>query len=404
MSRRPTSPDLVALNPDLARLAAEGFDVSVEGGYLVVRDVPYVDAMRRVRRGLIISNLDLAGDRTVCPSDHMVWFSGGHPCDALGRGLGKMAHGFRRRDLGGGLVAEYLLCSKPAGGEFRDFHEKITTFVAQVSSHAEALDPTATARTGRIVTSAGARSSFAYVDTASSRNGLGAFNARLMGRSIGIVGLGGTGSYILDLVAKTPVHRIHLFDDDRFEQHNAFRAPSAPSIDDLRERRSKVEHFERIYSKMHLGIVAHEARLGLQNLHVLDHLDFVFLAVDSAASRRVLVEEMERRCLPFIDTGLGMHVAEGGLVATIRVTTSEPGMQDRDRAHPVIPTRGVFEDDPYGSAAQVGDLNCLAATLAVIRWKKLAGFYLDLEREHHSVFQVDGNLIVNEDRLGTPGK
>ena len=47
------------------------------------------------------------------------------------------------------------------------------------------------------------------------------------------MGLGGTGSYVLDLVAKTPVWEIHLFDGDAFLQHNAFRSPGAPSLDEL---------------------------------------------------------------------------------------------------------------------------------------------------------------------------
>lgn len=41
---------------------------------------------------------------------------------------------------------------------------------------------------------------------------------------VAIVGVGGTGSYILDMVAKTWVREIHLFDSDRFLQYNAFRS------------------------------------------------------------------------------------------------------------------------------------------------------------------------------------
>lgn len=79
MSRR-----LISLNPDLARLADEGYAVSIEEGHLVLRDVPFVDGARRVRRGVLISRLDLAGDRTIAPSDHTAWFGGGTPCDATG--------------------------------------------------------------------------------------------------------------------------------------------------------------------------------------------------------------------------------------------------------------------------------------------------------------------------------
>jgi hypothetical protein len=43
------------------------------------------------------------------------------------------------------------------------------------------------------------------------------------------------------------------------------------------------------------------------------------------------------------------------------------------------------------------DLNALNACLAVIRWKRLYGFYRDLEGEHHSLYTIDGNHLLNED-------
>lgn len=70
-------------------------------------------------------------------------------------------------------------------------------------------------------------SPFHYTETASDRAGIGALTERLEGEKIGIIGLGGTGGYILDQTAKTPVDQIHLFDGDTFLQHNAFRAPGA---------------------------------------------------------------------------------------------------------------------------------------------------------------------------------
>jgi tRNA A37 threonylcarbamoyladenosine dehydratase len=39
--------------------------------------------------------------------------------------------------------------------------------------------------------------------------------AKLEGKKIAIVGVGCTGSYILDLVAKTPVSEIHMYDDGK---------------------------------------------------------------------------------------------------------------------------------------------------------------------------------------------
>ena len=39
----------------------------------------------------------------------------------------------------------------------------------------------------------------------------------------------------------------------------------------------------------------------------------------------------------------------------------------------------------------------LNAALAVVKFKKLCGFYADLEKEHYSLFNVDGNHLLNED-------
>ena len=43
---------LFSRNPDLKRLRDEGYFVQQQGGYLVMREVPYVDARREVREEL----------------------------------------------------------------------------------------------------------------------------------------------------------------------------------------------------------------------------------------------------------------------------------------------------------------------------------------------------------------
>lgn len=101
---------------------------------------------------------------------------------------------------------------------------------------------------------------FNYLDTASSRVGLGALASKLKNEVVGILGTGGTGSYILDLVAKTPVKEIRLFDDDDFLSHNAFRAPGAPSLEQLRDAPKKVHYLKGIYERMHRGACRHDER------------------------------------------------------------------------------------------------------------------------------------------------
>lgn len=60
---------------------------------------------------------------------------------------------------------------------------------------------------------------------------------------LAIVGVGGTGSYILDQVAKTWVDRIILIDGDVFQNYNAFRAPGAAAHQVLKAKRKKAEYF-----------------------------------------------------------------------------------------------------------------------------------------------------------------
>ena len=43
-------------------------------------------------------------------------------------------------------------------------------------------------------------------------------------------------------------------------------------------------------------------------------------------------------------------------------------------------------------------MNALNALLAVIRWKKIVGFYDDLEHEHNTISLIDGNTLINEDK------
>src|SRR5215831_14926400 len=100
---------------------------------------------------------------------------------------------------------------------------------------------------------------FKYPDTNSSRAKIEYLNRKFEGQKIAIIGMGGTGSYILDLVSKTPVEEIHIYDGDVFQLHNAFRAPGAidGKILDENEELKKVDYYYSIYSKMHNGIIPH---------------------------------------------------------------------------------------------------------------------------------------------------
>jgi tRNA A37 threonylcarbamoyladenosine dehydratase len=49
------------------------------------------------------------------------------------------------------------------------------------------------------------RTRFRYLDSASSRTRISSITGKLVLPKVAIVGLGGTGSFILDLIVKTPI-------------------------------------------------------------------------------------------------------------------------------------------------------------------------------------------------------
>jgi uncharacterized protein DUF6791 len=79
---------LVSLNPDLSRLLAEGLDIVIGNSkHLFVCGVPYVNAAKEIKHGTIASVLDLAGETTVPPESHVVFFVGEPRCNEHGSAL-----------------------------------------------------------------------------------------------------------------------------------------------------------------------------------------------------------------------------------------------------------------------------------------------------------------------------
>jgi hypothetical protein len=387
---------LISRSPDLSKLLEEGYEIEVVLPHLLVRSIPYVDAGRQVRRGTLVVPLHLNVDVTLPPNTHVVLFAGEFPCDQDGHPLEKLRHGENKTAVTADLVTLYSFSNKPPDG-YRDYHHLVTIYVANISGPSAILDPSATARTWQVIESRDPDSVFLYPDTASSRAGITNISRKLeLGRII-IAGLGGTGSYVLDLTAKTPVREIHLYDGDRFGQHNAFRAPGAASIAQLKTHPFKVGYFAEIYGHMRRGIVPHPCHLTAENVSELDGADFVFICMDVGKAKRTLIERLEQGGIPFIDVGMGLEVTDGdSLVGILRTTSSTATKREHVRNNHRISFEGDG-NDVYNNI-QVADLNSLNAALAVIKWKKLFAFYADHTREHFTAYSINCNALVNEDR------
>lgn len=392
MSRQP-----ISHSADLSRLQDEGYELEVRGGFLIVHHVPYLTADGLVEYGVMATALELTGDVTQAPSDHTMRFGGGKPHDAKGRELNIIA-GSATETLIDDVVVHHTFSRKPVGtGRYKDYYEKVTTYVAIVSGPVTYVDPKATAQTYAPIESTEENSVFRYLDTASSRAEIQVASEKLKIPKVAIVGLGGTGAYILDLVAKTSVQEIHLFDGDRFSQHNAFRAPGAPSIDELRAAPQKVKYFQAIYDKMRRGVIAHDRYIDEDSVDELGEMTFVFLALDDGLVKKTVVEALERHDVPFIDVGIGVYEKGGFLAGTVRTTTSTSNRRNHVWDQQRIPFSDGNVNNEYSRNIQIAELNAINAALAVVKWKKLFGFYKDLEMEFFSTYDIDGNHIINDD-------
>ena len=383
-------------SPDLKRLRDEGFDIEVRERYLLVRSFPYVNSKREVHRGTLVSQLDWAGDVTTTPGTHAAFFIGDAPCHENGRPMSEIIIGSSKQQLEPGLIVDHSFSAKPVEGRYPNFYEKVKRHAEMICGPAKTIDPTATPEVFPVIETTEAESVFKYADTASSRAGIAVATAKLELGKIGIVGIGGSGSYILDLVAKTPVKEIHVFDGDVMLNHNAFRSPGAPSVEELREKPLKAEYFQKLYSKMRRGIVAHPGYITEANVGELKQLDFVFLSMDGGPAKQFIIQKLQEWGVLFIDVGMGLELVKGAIGGILTVTTSTKEKTDHVLGRiPVVP--GDKNND-YSRNIQVADLNALNAAMAVIKWKKLLGFYHDFEHEHFSAYTLDGNRLNNEDR------
>lgn len=387
------SQQLINHSQDLKRLRDEGYEIEVRGGHLLVHHIPYMGSDKTIQYGILVSTLTLKnGTTTGLPDNHVIHFIGDNPCNIDGTIITAIQHDNSAKNFGD-IAVNRSFSNKPTYG-YPDYYEKVKRYADIISAPAKYLDNSATEKTFKVIPDSANETVFQYIDTNSSRANIDLINAKFEGQKVAVIGLGGTGAYVLDLVAKTPVSEIHLYDGDDFDQHNAFRSPGAASIDDLNKNQRKAEYLSSIYSNMHKHIIPHSYYVQKDNIQDLKGMSFVFICVDKNSVRNMIVNYLIRIGIPCIDVGLGVEAVGDKLRGATRVTTVTKTKNDH------FPTRVFAEDsenNDYVTNIQIAELNSLNACFAVIKWKKLSGFYIDQENEYHSSYSIGVSKIFNED-------
>jgi hypothetical protein len=393
---------LVSHNSDIRDLVEKGYAVAFDSNYMVIRDIPYLNAHQQLQIGAIVTKLVFVDQEHVAQDDHQIFFAGSIPHNLDGVQIPNLAGGPTQLTLSeacSDVVVQRSFSNKPKiAQKFTDFFEKIESYVSIICGPAIELF-NATPYTFRVVKEVLSDSVFKFHDTLTSRAEITDLSAKFKNDVIAIIGLGGTGAYVLDFLVKTPVREIRAFDLDPFHIHNAFRSPGR--LEETELGKSKAEIYLSRYENFRTGVFVESKFIDASCSDDFDGVTFVFLCVDKGSSRAGIFDLLISKGIPFIDVGMGLNRKRGSVNGQLRATyySHEHGQNVCDKG---LAPLADGPDDLYKTNIQISELNALNACLAVIRFKQLRGFYFEEIPYHHLLYEVgDFNLVgeseINED-------
>jgi hypothetical protein len=237
---------------------------------------------------------------------------------------------------------------------------------------------------------------FKFHDTLTSRAEITDLSAKFANDVVAIIGLGGTGAYVLDFIVKTPVREIRAFDLDMFYVHNAFRSPGR--LDSAELGKPKAEVYRWRYDNFRNGISVERKFVDSSCGDDLNGVTFAFVCVDKGPSRAGIFDLLISKGIPFIDVGMGLNHKRGPLNGMLRATyySAEHGQKVREKG---LAELADNPDDLYRTNIQISELNALNACLAVIRFKQLRGFYFEELPHFHLLFEIGDFKIVGDSEM-----
>jgi len=206
---------------------------------------------------------------------------------------------------------------------------------------------------------------------------------------VAVVGLGGVGAWIADLLAKADVAEVHGWDADIIEAKNIIRMPGAVNSDWI--GKPKAEWFEETYRHIHRQVHAHAKYVDVQTAEEMcSNATFGFVAVDNDEGREIACAAMAEAGIPFIDVGVSLSRKDGQVSASIRVTTAWPHDDAWRKAIPKVDNAG---QETYGKL-ELPDIAAVAAGLAVQSWRKVRGQTAQESASECLVYRTDTDTIT----------
>ncbi len=142
---------------------------------------------------------------------------------------------------------------------------------------------------------------------------------------VGIVGLGGGGSHIMQQLAHLGVGNYVLCDPDIVEDTNLNRMVGS-NIEDVKKKIPKVQVAERIIKALLPDAIVNAQMAPWENCtEHLQSCDIVVGCLDTVAGRRDLEAQCRRYLIPLIDIGMDVYESKTGFDVRGQVILSMPG-------------------------------------------------------------------------------
>ena len=374
MSATPTSHD-----GGLDRVIQAGLDYTIEGDTLTVGPVSYRLRSGGVAHGELICHLEREGEKLSAPSDHTVgWVADEKPHAADGQVLESLIHQDWSQGWPNGMTSRCGMSRRPHGRGYRDYGEKMLAYARLIARETGQNWRRDAVGSGLVKDG----NNMVDQETGLTRSAVGDMDQLVQREKLAVIGAGGTGGFIVDMISKCNVASIDIYDDDVVSQHTQLRWPGVVNRLVVEEHRNKAEYLAQMYSsRTNRNIRGHALRVDRGDLSFFRDKTMVFVAIDRGEDRRTILTGLTDMGVNFIDCGIDLHRAPDGLTASARIVRTAAG-DNREQRMAIVertPDRDMGEG-LYEAAIQTAEVNALNATLAVIAWKQGIGFYKDAFR------------------------
>ena len=244
---------------------------------------------------------------------------------------------------------------------------------------------------------------FHIPNTFEARAAIAPVQDRIRGQRIAIIGLGGTGGYLLDLIAKTPVSEIHLLDSDCVDWHTFKRAPGAPTAEEIELVRAgsllKVDYYHSKYAAFRDGIHPHPVKVDSPAMFaefLSDHpIDYAFVCIDQltdgdSARQDAVYRAVTEAGVPFIDSGASITLEDCAVRGAVTTSSYDAGS---DAWKGAIPNARLEGGAPGYRNIQLPEVNAAAATFAVMEWRRRTGQYVSESPSFYQKFRLEKGRI-----------